>query len=81
MPAKRHNKNAAGKRVNRERIPINLSVSEGNGLLDLFSEYLFRQGIEPTTENIKQLASDWAYHYWGERLKREIEMNEGAIII
>lgn len=81
MPAKRGNKNAVGKRVNRERIPINLSVSERNGLLELFVEYLSRQGIEPTTDNIKQVAADWAYLYWEERLKREIETSENAIII
>jgi hypothetical protein len=80
MAAPRRNKNASGKRVDRDRIAINLSISKKNGLLELFSEYLTRQGIDPTDENIKQVASDAAYHHWGEWLKREIEMSEGAII-
>jgi hypothetical protein len=81
MPAPRNNKNAEGKRVDRDRIAVNLSISKGNGLLDLFSEYLFRQGIEPTDENIKQVASDEAYHHWGAWLKREIETQEQVIIL
>lgn len=74
------NKNGAGKRVERERIPVNMSVSKKNGLLDLFSQYLALQGIDSTDDNIKELASQWAYHYWGERLKREIEMIDQAMV-
>ncbi len=81
MAAPRRNKNASGKRVDRERIAVNLGISHRNGLLELFSRYLSEQGIEPTDEHIKQVASDWAYHYWGERLKREIETNDQAIIL
>lgn len=81
MPATRGNKNAAGKRVNRGRIPVNMGISKQNGLLDLFEEYLSRQGIEPTDEAIKTLASDSAYRYWGEWLKREIETQDAAIIL
>jgi hypothetical protein len=81
MAARRGNKNARGKRARRDRIPVNLSISERNGLLDLFEQYLSRQGIETSDEAIKQLAADWAYFYWGERLKREIEMSEEAIIL
>jgi hypothetical protein len=79
--APRRNKNASKKRVARDRIAVNLSISEGNGLLDLFDRYLSVQGVPATDENIKQLASDWAYQYWGERLKREIETNGEAIIL
>lgn len=79
--AMRGNKNASGKRVNGERVAVNLSVSEGNGLRPLFAEYLSRQGIEPTDEAIKALASESAYRYWGEWLKREIETQDAAIIL
>lgn len=81
MPAPQGNKNATGKRVDRGRIPVNMGISRSNGLLALFEEYLSRQGIEPTDEAIKELASSWAYQYWGERLKREIETQDVAIII
>ena len=81
MPAPRNNKNAAGRRVSRERITLTLGISEMNGLLPLFREYLSLQGIPDTDGNIQQLARDWAYLYWGERLKREIEMSDGAIIL
>lgn len=79
--AKLRNKNARGKRVDRDRIAVNLSISEHNGLMELFSQYLSLQGIDPTEENIRQVASDSAYHHWGEWLKREIEMIDQAIII
>lgn len=79
--AKLRNKNATGKRVQRDRIPVNMSISEKNGLLELFSRYLSEQGVEPSDDNIKELASSWAYRYWGERLKREIEMNDQAMIL
>lgn len=81
MPAKKGNKNASGKRVDRNRITVSMGISRSNGLLDLFEEYLLGQGIEPTNENIKEVASTWAYHDWAERLKREIEITDGAIII
>lgn len=74
------NKNAKGKRVERDRIPINMGVSKKNGLLDLFTHYLLEQGIEPTDDNIKDVASRWAYAYWGERLKREIETIDQTMI-
>jgi len=81
MAAPQGNKNAAGKRVSRNRIAVNMGISKNNGLLELFEEYLSRQGIEPTDEAIKELASSWAYQYWGERLKREIETQDAAIIV
>jgi hypothetical protein len=74
MPAPRNNTNRKGKKsVDRERIPINLSLSKGNGLLDLFQEYLLGQGIDPTDAAIREQAASWAYEYWGERLKGEIQ--------
>lgn len=74
------NKNASGKRVERERVSIHMSVSNKNGLLELFSRFLLEQGIEPTDDNIKEIASRWAYAYWGERLKREIEITDQTMI-
>lgn len=82
MPAPRGNKNAAGKkRSERERISLSLGISKQNGLLELFAEYLSRQGTPPTDENIKSLARDLAYQSWAEWLKRQIEMSDQAIII
>lgn len=75
------NKNASGKRVTRDRIRVDLSISEGNGLAALFVEYLSRQGVEPTQAAIAKTAKDWAYQYWEERLKREIETSDAAIIV
>lgn len=81
MPAPYKNKNAKGKkRVERERISLSLGISQQNGLLPLFESYLSAQGIEPTRDNIAELAREWAYHGWGERLKREIEMNDILIV-
>lgn len=58
-----------------------LGISSKSGLLALFEQYLALQGLEPTDEQIKELASAWAYHAWGERLKREIEQSNEAIIV
>lgn len=75
------NKNASGKRVERDRVSVNMGISVKNGLLELFSRYLSEQGIEPTDDNIKETARRWAYTYWAERLKREIEIIDQATII
>ena len=84
MAPKRGNTNRKGKRTipeGEERIAVNLSISHGNGLRELFSEYLSSQGIPPTNDNIRQCAADWAYDYWEQRLRREIEVSDAAIII
>ena len=81
MPAPKGNKNAAGQRVQRERIKLSLSLSERNGLADLTSEYLLRQGIDPTNENIASFVSDWFYLNYGNWLKRQIEMDDTPIIV
>lgn len=75
------NKNARGKRVKRDRVAVNMSVSAKNGLLELFEEYLLSQGIHPTDEAVKELASRWAYDHWYQRLKRELELADAAIIL
>ena len=80
-PAPHHNTNAAGRRVNRDRIKVALSLSERNGLLDLAVEYLFRQGVEPTEEHIRQHVSGWFYFQYGEWLKRQVETDDSAIIL
>ena len=79
MPAPRKNKNASGKRVERDRIPVSLSLS--NGLLELTSGYLLSQGIDPNTENVRQHVRDWFYLSYGEWIKREIETSDQAIIL
>lgn len=81
MPAPQGNRNAAGKRVSRSRIAVNMGISKSNGLLDLFEQYLSLQCVPPTDEAVKELASSWAYQYWEERLKREIETQDAAIIV
>jgi len=80
MPAPRNNHNAAGKRINRERIKIDLSLSERNGLLDLASDYLARQGVEPSDKQLRRFASEWFYLNFGAFLKREIEDSEAMIL-
>jgi len=75
------NKNASGKRVTRDRIRLDLSLSEQNGLLDLAGRYLTSQGIVDSNENIKTLASDWFYLQFGQWLKREIETSDAAMIV
>lgn len=81
MPAPRNNSNAAGRRVKRDRIKLDLSLSERNGLLDLTSRYLSEQGIPPEDANIRQFASDWFYANFGDWLKRQIETQDAAIIL
>lgn len=73
--------NASGKRVSRDRIRLDLSLSEQNGLLDLAGRYLASQGIPDSNENIKSLASEWFYLQFGQWLKREIETNDAAMIV
>lgn len=80
-PAPNGNKNAAGKRVERDRIKIAVSVSKKNTLLDLISKYLLSQGIDPTDEQIRQFVNDWFYSQMGEWLKRKIEIDDSAIIL
>ena len=81
MPAPKGSRNAAGRRVQRDRIKLDLSLSERNGLLDLAGEYVSRQGKQPTDEQIKAFASDWFYQNFGAWLKRQIEIEEAAIIV
>jgi hypothetical protein len=85
MPAPRNNKNAAGKRIERERVSVSLSLS--NGLLDLIGGYLLSQGIDPNAENVRQFTRDWFYLHVGDYLKGTIEIEDtmiaekGAIIV
>lgn len=71
MPAKRGNRNAAGQRVQRERVGISLSLSEGNGLLALAQDRLASLSIESTTDNIKQYVSEWFYRELERELMRD----------
>lgn len=61
MPAKRGNKNAAGKRVEMGRIALSLSISNGNGLLPLLVRRIENLGEESTVERMKQYVGDWFY--------------------
>lgn len=80
MPAPANNKNAVGRRVKRDRIKLDLSLSTKNGLLDLASEFLVREGIKPTDENIRQYAARWFSVNFGEFLKRGREDQEAMIL-
>lgn len=83
MPASRNvgNNHAAGRRVKRDRIKLDLSLSERNGLLDLASRYLSEQGIPPEDKQIREFASDWFYANFGDWLKRQIETNDAVMIV
>jgi hypothetical protein len=67
------------KKDEAKRVPISLSLSDG--LRELANEYLSRQGIEPSKENLKQFTRDWFYQNFGDWLKRQIETDEQAIIV
>ena len=67
------------KKDEAKRVPVSLSLS--NGLRELANDYLFRQGIEPTEENLKRFTRDWFYLNFGEWLKRQIETQDETIII
>jgi hypothetical protein len=77
MPAPRYNKNASTKRVKRGRIAVNMGISEeGNRLLPEFERYLVEHGKEPSDDEIKHLASFWAYQCWQERLSKGYQERE-----
>lgn len=77
--APRNNTNRLGKATKqKKRIQVNMSISDHSEMSDgvfadlreRFEGYLLCQGIQPTEEEIKAVARQWAYAAWWQNLSR-----------
>lgn len=77
--APRGNKNRTGKGTKqKKRIQVTMSISDRVEMSDgiyadlrgRFEEYFLDQGTQPTEDEIKSLARQWAYETWWHRLKK-----------
>jgi hypothetical protein len=77
--APRNNQNRKGKGIKeKKRIQVNMSISDRIEVSDgvytdlrhRFEEYLLNQGIDPTEDEIKAVARQWAYEAWWHHLRK-----------